>query len=443
MRLFGTDGVRGKANTELTPELAHALGRAAAHVLSDAGSPAMFILGRDTRVSGQMLGMALASGLMSAGANVWDAGILPTPALAYLTLETSAVAGVMISASHNPAIDNGIKFFCRDGFKLPDDVEQAIETALDYPHGLTRVAGDAVGLYTARPDLKGLYVSHLRGLAASFSGLTLVVDCAHGAGYEVARHLFDQMGATVHYIGCEPNGQNINVACGSTHLETLCGRVVDYGADVGLALDGDADRLIACDAKGSVVDGDSILAICGIHLKKNGKLRNNLAVGTVMSNYGLDALLKSEDIELLRTKVGDKYLLEEMRLKGAVIGAEQSGHCIFLEHGTTGDGLLTAIMLLNVMVAEGHSLSELNRRFERYPQVLISVPVSDRLVALEYAAVKEAIAQATAMITGKGRLLIRPSGTESLVRVMAEAEEEETARNVVMIVVDALRRISA
>jgi phosphoglucosamine mutase len=443
LRLFGTDGVRGKANTELTPELAQMLGRAAAATLVRGEKQPLFVLGRDTRVSGQMLSMAMASGLMSAGVNVWDAGVIPTPALAYVTRQVGASAGVMISASHNPAIDNGIKFFSGDGFKLPDTVEEEIEAIMLDVERLPRVLGTDVGIYLERPELADVYVEHLRGLSATLTGLSVAVDCANGAASRIAPQFFSQLGAQVEIMACAPDGCNINVDCGSTHPQRLQQLVRENRADIGLAFDGDADRLIACDAQGRLVDGDSMLAICALHRKQGGQPAHNIVAGTVMSNFGLDALLERENIEMIRTKVGDRYLLDEMRQRGALLGAEQSGHCIFLEHSTTGDGMLSAVMLLNVMVERRATLAELDGQWERYPQVLINVPVTDRASAMSSEHVKEAIGKASAAILGRGRLLVRPSGTENLVRVMAEAKCEETARNVAMIVVDALKLTSA
>lgn len=442
MRLFGTDGVRGKANTELTPELALLLGRAAAAVLSEESRP-LFIMGRDTRISGQMLGMALASGLMSAGVEVWDAGVIPTPALAHITRSVGASAGVMISASHNPAADNGIKFFCGDGFKLPDEVEEAIESAMQEPGSLPRLTGTEVGAYVNKPELAEHYVRHLKELSYSLAGLCIVIDCANGAASYIAPRLFGELGAKVYAIACQPDGQNINVDSGSTHPGLLQHAVRETGADIGLAFDGDADRLIACDAEGRLVDGDSILAICALHRKRTDQKAHHIVAGTVMSNFGLDALLGGENIELIRTKVGDRYLLDDMRRRGALLGAEQSGHCIFLEHSTTGDGLLSALMLLKVMVERGTTLAELDGQWVRYPQVLINVPVLDRVSAMANPQVKEAIDEAEAIISGRGRLLVRPSGTENLVRVMAEAQCERTAQQVAEMVVRALQNISA
>ena len=440
--MFGTDGVRGKANTELTPELAQLMGRAAAAVLVGESRP-LFVLARDTRVSGQMLSMALASGLMSAGVDVWDAGVIPTPALAYVTRDIGASAGVMISASHNPAIDNGIKLFSGDGFKLPDAVEQEIEAKMLNTEELPRVSGTDVGTFTEHPELVDLYVQHLQELAAPLTGLTVAVDCANGAASWIAPRLFVELGAQVKIVGCKPDGRNINVGCGSTHPQSLQRLVKESCADIGLAFDGDADRLIACDKQGNLVDGDSMLAICALHRKETNRAANHIVAGTIMSNFGLDALLRRESIEMVRTQVGDRYLLDEMRQRGALLGAEQSGHCIFLEHSTTGDGLLSAVMLLNVMVERGATLAELDGQWERYPQVLINVPVADRTKAMSSEHVKEAINKASETILGHGRLLVRPSGTENLVRVMAEAKCEETARRVVMIVVDALNLTSA
>lgn len=442
MRLFGTDGIRGKANTELTPELATSLGRAVVSALSTAADVPLIYIGRDTRVSGDMLALALAAGCMSAGANVVDLGVLPTPALAYLTKNGSATIGAMISASHNPAIDNGIKFFTHAGFKLPDSVEDKIEALVRSPEGAIRVAGDAVGTYSFDAGIQEQYFQYLIDTAdISLQGMRVVVDAANGASFTLAPRLLNSLGAKVVAINTVPNGININVKSGSTYPQALASRVIEVGADLGLAFDGDADRLIACDADGTIIDGDNMLHICAMYLKQIDRLNHNLVVGTVMSNLGLDAVLNSKDISLIRASVGDRYVLQEMLAHGAVLGGEQSGHCIFLDHSTTGDGMLTAVMLLKAMSQAKASLKELAAGLKRYPQVLINVSVNDKCQAMNEFDVKEAIETAETMLKKRGRILVRPSGTENLVRVMVEAETENLAIESANVVVDALNKL--
>ncbi|KAF0196810.1 MAG: phosphoglucosamine mutase [Bacillota bacterium] len=442
MRIFGTDGIRGKANTELTPELATSLGRAVVSALSTETDVPLIYIGRDTRVSGDMLALALAAGCMSAGANVVDLGVLPTPALAYLTKNGSATIGAMISASHNPAIDNGIKFFTHAGFKLPDAVEDTIEALVRSPAGAIRVTGDSVGTYSIDTGMQEQYFQYLKDTAAiSLQGLKVVVDAANGASFNLAPRLLNALGAKVVAINAVPNGININVKSGSTHPQALAGRVIEAGADLGLAFDGDADRLIACDADGAIVDGDNMLHICAMYLKQTGDLNHKLVVGTVMSNLGLDAVLQREDISLIRASVGDRYVLQEMLACGAVLGGEQSGHCIFLNHSTTGDGMLTAVMLLKAMSQARASLKQLAAGLKRYPQVLINVPVRDKCQAMNNFDVKEAIEKAEIMVKSRGRILVRPSGTERIVRVMVEAETEDLAVESANVVVDALNKL--
>jgi phosphoglucosamine mutase len=440
LKLFGTDGVRGKANTELSPELAVALGRAAVAVLAEENPRPLIIIGRDTRVSGHMLAGALAAGLMSAGAEVWDVGVLPTPALAFLTQKTSAIAGAVISASHNPAIDNGIKFFSREGFKLDDHLEERIEQIVRDPALMRLPAGDEVGSLHHKESLQEAYLAHMVKVAGfSANGLKVVLDCANGAAYQLAPAVFRRLGCEVDVIHNAPNGTNINVSSGSTHPKALQDRVVEVRADVGFALDGDADRLIACDSDGNTVDGDSLLAICGLYLKREGRLANNTLVGTVMSNMGLDALLRGHGISLIRSQVGDKHVLKEMMEHGATLGAEQSGHCIFMEYSTTGDGILSAIMLLKVMATEGQGLNQLASPLKRYPQLLHNVTVTNRESALAEPRVKEAIRETEVLLGSRGRLVVRASGTENVVRVMVEAEDEVLAEQAVNMVVAALK----
>src|SRR5712691_7394679 len=358
-QLFGTDGVRGVANVDLTPELVFRIGRAAVHVLATHGST-RFLLGRDTRLSGPMLEAALTAAVCSAGGTVLSGGILPTPAVAYLTRHLAASAGVVISASHNPIEDNGIKFFAKDGYKLPDAVEDAIEAVLDR-HDLPRAVGLQVGRAEDLPDAADIYVDHLAALAVgSLAGMRVVVDCAYGAACRTASMLWEQLGATFIAVNDEPDGARINVRCGSTNPEVIRQAVLQHGADVGFAHDGDA-----------------IMGVCAMHLRAHGKLARSTVVATVMSNLGLEVALRSAGIALERTRVGDRYVLERMRELGATLGGEQSGHVIFLDQATTGDGALTAVQVVNVMLETGKRLSELAAPIERFPQILLNVTVAD------------------------------------------------------------------
>ncbi|MDQ7820257.1 MAG: phosphoglucosamine mutase [Armatimonadota bacterium] len=438
-RLFGTDGVRGVANVDLTPELALRLGRAAAHLLSPAGG-GQFLVGRDTRLSGPMLEAALVAAICSAGGQALRGGILPTPAVAYLTRRLGATAGVVISASHNPVEDNGIKFFGRDGFKLPDAVEDAIEALLDSPD-LRRAVGLQVGRAEDIPEAADLYVDHLAALAvAPAAGLRVVVDCAHGAACRTVPALWEALGATVIPINDTPDGARINVRCGSTHPDVVAQAVRDRRADVGFAHDGDADRVIAVDETGAVVDGDGLLAICALHLHARGRLPGARVVATVMSNLGLERALRRAGITLERTRVGDRYVLERMRQVGATVGGEQSGHIIFLDHATTGDGALTAVQVVNVMLQTGKRLSELAAVVERLPQVLVNVAVADRAALDTRPAIARAVADAQRALGERGRVLVRASGTEPLVRIMVEAEDAAQAASLADHLADVVAR---
>jgi len=438
MRLFGTDGVRGVANDDLTPELVFRLGRAAAHVLSADG--ARFLLGRDTRLSGPMLEAALVAAICSTGGTAIRAGILPTPAVAYLARSAAAV-GVAISASHNPVEDNGVKFFGADGFKLPDPLEDAIEAALERGD-LRRPTGPAVGAVEEMADAAERYVGHVAGLApAPAAGLRVVVDCAYGASAAVAPALWERLGATVFPINAEPDGARINVNCGSTSPEVAQAAVRAYGADIGFAHDGDADRVIAVDETGAVVDGDAIMGLCAMHLHAQGRLPGPVVVATVMSNLGLERALAGRGIRLERTRVGDRYVLERMRALGAALGGEQSGHVVFLDHATTGDGLVTAVQVVNVMLRSGARLSELSRPIDRYPQVLKNVRVASRDGVLDHPAVRRAVEHAQRRLADAGRVLVRPSGTEPLVRVMVEAEDLAEAEAVAAELIEIIARV--
>lgn len=424
-KLFGTDGVRGLANSELTPELAYRLGRAAGALLKKPEQRTAMILGKDTRISGSLLEGALAAGICSSGVDVYAAGVIPTPAVAYLTREMKTCAGVVISASHNPFADNGIKFFNKDGYKLADELEEQIEAlVLADKDELPRPTGSEVGRIIFFHDAVNRYVEFLKGKAeASFTGLRIVVDCAHGAVSEVAPRVYRELGAEVISIHDRPTGININEKCGSTHPQALQEAVLKYKADLGIAHDGDGDRFIAVDEKGREIDGDKILVICGLALQKKGQLRDKVVV-TVMSNLGLKKVFQKAGVQVYETKVGDRYVLEKMLETGAILGGEQSGHIIFLQQNTTGDGILTALHLLSVVQEAKKPLSELAEQMITYPQVLLNVKVKNKNYWAENKAIKQAIAQAEKSLGQNGRLLVRPSGTESLLRVMAEGEDK-------------------
>jgi phosphoglucosamine mutase len=433
-RLFGTDGVRGLANADLTPELSLSVARAAAGVLADRDgtSRPVAVVGRDPRASGEMLEAAVVAGLASAGAEVLLAGVVPTPALAHLTAETGADLGVMISASHNPMPDNGIKLFSRGGHKLPDAVEAAIErTVLSGSSDGHRPTGAAIGRIRAMPDAAERYARHvLSTVDQPLSGLSVVVDCAHGAAAATAPDVYRRAGATVHAIGDRPDGWNINDGIGSTHLGPLIEAVREQGADLGIAHDGDADRCLAVTADGKVVDGDAILAVCALALHERGALKDDTVVATVMSNLGFHHTMRDAGITVHTTAVGDRYVLEALRELGLSLGGEQSGHLVFLDHATTGDGVLTGLALLSRMRATGSSLVELASVVRRLPQTLVNVPVIDRLAVAASDTVAEAVNAVEEELGDGGRVLLRPSGTEQLVRVMVEAQTQEQADEV-------------
>lgn len=434
-RLFGTDGVRGLANKKLTPILALRLGQAAAEVFtSDRESyerRPLAIIGRDPRVSGEMLDAAIASGLASRGVDVVRVGVLPTPAIAFLTDDFGADLGVMISASHNPMPDNGIKFFSAGGKKLPDEVEDRIQSAMD---NLTEdgPTGTKIGrIISEAPDGRERYLKHLAEVVtADLSGIKVVVDTANGAASKVAPQAYEAAGAEVIAIHNKPNAFNINEDCGSTHIEKTQEAVVEHGADLGLAHDGDADRCLAVDAEGNVVDGDQIMALLAVGMKEENDLRFNTLVATVMSNLGLKLAMQEQGIEVRETAVGDRYVLEELNRGDFSLGGEQSGHVVLPDDCTTGDGTLTGLSIMARMAKSGKSLKELASVMTVLPQVLINVPVSDKAAILNASEVKEAIAAAEAELGDTGRVLLRPSGTEELFRVMVEAAEEEQARKV-------------
>jgi phosphoglucosamine mutase len=431
-RLFGTDGVRGKANEALTAELALSLSVAAVRVLGEKGEflghTPFAVVGRDPRASGEFLEAAVVAGLASAGVNVIRLGVLPTPGVAFLTEDSNADLGVMLSASHNPMPDNGIKFFARGGNKLDDALEGAIESRL--VDAWPRPTGAGVGRVTVQESLVETYLAHLVnsvGTPASLAGIKVVVDCANGAAYQAAPAAFEALGADVHRIHAEPDGININENCGSTHMDSLRSTVLEQRADIGIALDGDADRCLAVDTFGRIVDGDQILAILAVALREEGRLKNDTVVATVMSNLGLVNAMREAGVSVQQTKVGDRYVLEAMRTGDFVLGGEQSGHVVMLEHSTTGDGILTALHLMSRMATSGQSLAQLASVMTRLPQVLINVPGVDKSRAASEPQLTAAVVEAQAELGDSGRVLLRPSGTESLVRVMVEAESYETA----------------
>ncbi|WP_068272118.1 phosphoglucosamine mutase [Aldersonia kunmingensis] len=430
-RLFGTDGVRGLANASLTPELAMQIGSAAARVLSRHDiEHSTAVVGRDPRASGEMLEAAVIAGLTSAGVDVIAVGVLPTPAVAYLTAHYGSCLGVMISASHNPMPDNGIKIFAAGGHKLDDTVEDRIETEMVDPT-VVRPTGAAIGRVRRDEGAARQYLDHLAHTGVpSLSGLTLVVDCAHGAASGVGPDAYRAAGASVIAINAEPTGLNINDGCGSTHLEQLQKAVVEHGADIGIAHDGDADRCLAVDAAGAVVDGDAIMAILAIAMAEDGELVDRTLVATVMSNLGLHIAMREAGIALRTTAVGDRYVLDELRSGGFSLGGEQSGHVVLPSAGTTGDGVLTALQLLRRMARTGKSLAELAAVMQVLPQVLINVPVPDKAAVAAAPSVADAVAEAERLLGDTGRVLLRPSGTEQLVRVMVEASEIELAQRV-------------
>lgn len=429
-RMFGTDGVRGVAGTELTIELAMKLGQAGAYVLTKERShQPTIIVGCDTRISGGMLANALIAGICSVGANAIYVGVAPTPAIAYLTKKHKVDAGVVISASHNPMEFNGIKFFNGNGYKLSDELEDEIEALIH--NGMEDVVfplGPGIGKVEYRFDIVDEYVNfEKKTVPVDLSRLKIVVDCAEGASSYTSVKTLKELGANLVAIHTNPDGTNINANCGSTHMDELCARVVSEKADIGIAFDGDADRMLAVDEKGKLVDGDEIMAICGTFLKEKGKLAKDTIVVTVMTNLGFTLMGEQRGIHVEKTKVGDRYVLENMIKNGYNLGGEQSGHVIFLDDNTTGDGLLTALHLLQVMVETGKKLSELASVMQVLPQALVNAKVPNHLKEsyMEYEQIAEAIAQLEQKFAGEGRVLIRPSGTEPLVRVMIEGKDQQ------------------
>jgi len=435
--LFGTDGVRGVANVELTPERAFALGRAGSYVLArrSEGDRPRILVGKDTRISGDMLEAALMAGICSTGADVLTVGVIPTPAVAYLTQKYQASCGIVISASHNPVEDNGIKFFDPQGFKLPDEVEAEIEElVLAGNDDLPRPIGKDVGqVYDVKEAINN-YISYLKGcytLEEGLSGLTVVMDCAQGASYQVGPELFAGLGARVIAINNTPNGVNINERCGSTNTESVRRAVVEHHADLGIAYDGDADRCIVIDELGQELDGDYIMVMCALDMRRRGVLQPSQVVATVMSNIGLDIALRRESVAVESCKVGDRYVLEKMIETGAMIGGEQSGHIIFLEHATTGDGLLTSLKVAEVIKRTGLRLSQLAKEMEKYPQKLVNVRLDNKEEILTHPIVVNALQEAEKKLGEWGKLVVRPSGTEPLVRLMAQGPQEHLLEEVI------------
>ena len=441
-KYFGTDGVRGVANSELTPEFAFKLGRIGGYVLTkDAKDRPKVLIGRDTRISGEMLEGALVAGLLSIGAEVMRLGVISTPGVAYLTRVMNAEAGVMISASHNPVADNGIKFFGPDGFKLTDAQEAEIESLIDAEEDtLPHPVGAAVGSVTDYFEGGQKYISYLKQTVdEDFEGLHVALDCAHGATSSLATHLFADLEADISTMGASPDGLNINEGVGSTHPEKLAAFVLERDADIGLAFDGDGDRLIAVDENGSIVDGDQIMFIIGKYLHAKGRLNKGTVVSTVMSNMGFYKAIEANEMTSVQTAVGDRYVVEEMRANDFNLGGEQSGHIVFLDYNTTGDGLLTGIQLVSIMKATGKKLSELASEMTIYPQELVNVRVTDKNAVTQNEKVAAVITEVEAEMAGNGRVLVRPSGTEPLVRVMVEAASVEACENYVNRIADVVR----
>lgn len=441
-KYFGTDGVRGVANSELTPELAFKLGRFGGYVLAhnDTEKPTV-VVGRDTRISGVMLESALVAGLLSTGAEVMRLGVITTPGVAYLTREMNAQAGVMISASHNPVQDNGIKFFGADGFKLSDAQEAEIEALLDTEEDtLPRPVGVELGHTSDYFEGGHRYLSYLKStIEGDLEGLKIALDGAHGSTYSLAPYLFGDLEADTVTIGCNPDGNNINDGVGSTHPEKLAELVLDTDSDFGLAFDGDGDRIIAVDEQGQIVDGDQIMFILAQDMDARGELKDHMVVSTVMSNLGFYKGLESLNIKSDKTKVGDRYVVEEMRGSSYNLGGEQSGHIVMMDHNTTGDGLLTGIHLASIVKRSGKTLSELAGQMTKYPQRLVNIKVSDKHAVEQNEHVAAVIKEVEDEMNGEGRVLVRPSGTEPLVRVMVEAKTDEDAERFVNKISDVVR----
>ena len=430
--LFGTDGIRGIANKDLTPELAFKVGRAGAFILGK-GQKGKILVGKDTRKSGDMLEAALSAGICSMGIDVIQLGVVPTPTVAYLTRKHNALAGIVISASHNPVEYNGIKFFNNDGYKLNDDIEEEIEKIILEDKKISiRPIKEEVGKIICGNNEYKHYMEYLKStVEEDFSGIKIAIDCGNGALYKIAPELLNEMGAETIVINDKPNGGNINVKCGSTNPSMIRDLVLETKADIGLSFDGDADRIIAVDECGNIMDGDHILAICGTELYNQNKLNKNTIVGTVMTNMGLDLYLKNNGMNIVKTSVGDRYVIEEMLKHGYNLGGEQSGHIIFSDYNTTGDGLLTGLQLIKVMKETGRKMSELNNLMTSLPQVLVNAKVKNELKNsyLEDIEIKKEIEKIEKAFHGEGRIVIRPSGTEPLIRVMIEGKDQKEIEN--------------
>ncbi len=444
-KLFGTDGVRGVANIyPMTSEIAMQIGRAIAFIVKNHAKGHQIVIGKDTRLSGYMIENALAAGICSMGVNVQVLGPLPTPGIAFITTSMRADAGVVISASHNPFQDNGIKIFSSNGFKLPDEVEADIEDLIfSQKMAALRPVADEVGKASRIDDAKGRYIVFLKNTFPkkyTLDDFHIVLDCAHGATYKVAPFVFSELGARVTTIGVNPDGKNINHECGALHPEVMAEKVKQLGADIGLALDGDGDRLIVCDEHGEIVDGDHIMAICARELMGRRKLKKKTLVATVMSNMGLEKAMQEMNGHMVRTQVGDRYVVEMMRAKGYNFGGEQSGHLVFLDHNTTGDGILAGLQLLAIMIKKKKPLSELAAIMTSYPQVLENVRMATKIAPEQIAGFSEALKKAEEKLGRRGRLLVRPSGTEPVIRVMAEGEDEQEIRTIALELCDIIRR---
>ncbi len=444
-KLFGTDGIRGVANIyPMTSEIAMQIGRAIAFIVKNHAKGHQIVIGKDTRLSGYMIENALAAGICSMGVNVQVLGPLPTPGIAFITTSMRADAGVVISASHNPFQDNGIKIFSSDGFKLPDEVEADIEDLIfSQKMAALRPVADEVGKASRIDDAKGRYIVFLKNTFPkqyTLDDFHIVLDCAHGATYKVAPFVFSELGARVTTVGVNPNGKNINHKCGALHPEVMAEKVKQLGADIGLALDGDGDRLIVCDEHGTIVDGDHIMAICAKELISRRKLKKKTLVATVMSNMGLEKAMQEMKGHLIRTQVGDRYVVEMMRTKGYNFGGEQSGHLVFLDHNTTGDGILAGLQLLAIMIKKKKPLSELATIMSSYPQVLENVRMSTKITPEQIPGFPEALKKAEEKLGDRGRLLVRPSGTEPVIRVMAEGEDTQEITDIALELCDIIRR---
>ncbi|MDA8334377.1 MAG: phosphoglucosamine mutase [Peptococcaceae bacterium] len=439
--IFGTDGVRGVANHDLTAELAFMLGRAGAHVLARGSRRGPVVIGRDTRISGDMLEAALKAGILSAGMDVLDAGVVPTPAVAFLTRDLGAVAGAVISASHNPVEDNGIKFFGANGYKLSDDLEEEISDLIaERLTGVTSPVGSLIGRVYRVEDAVARYVDYAASrVPVPAAGLKVVVDCANGAAFLAAPAVLKRFLSGVAAINDSPDGVNINRRCGSTHPEELCKTVVETGADLGFALDGDADRVLACDCRGRLVDGDRIMYLLARYFRERDLLPLDTVVVTVMSNLGLHLALRQDGLSVRETRVGDRYVLEDLLHTGARFGGEQSGHIIHLDFNTTGDGILTMLHVIKAVAELGRPLDALVEGMERLPQMMENVPVTDKTAVMASGVLAAAVERQEEVLAGQGRVLVRPSGTEPLVRVMAEARDEDLLRLVVAELVEVVR----